>query len=373
MLPLSHKVVDRGEEAVAYGLCYIVDALLQASEPLRLGLLDRRRHLLGDAGTLPHRVVKIEDVVLQIPGLGIQQINEGDGFGVPKSLLQLHLLSGVHCLAELAPKLFEDFRHRQELVVGVKEGEAQCLAALRRRAEEGFVLCTGFRPSHGRLQHTEDCKLFFQRDVGGGGRRAQALDALGHAGAGRFERPDAFRYSSGEHFPELDVGEVVIVALIDAVAGGEQGGHFRGRRLGGLGGQGRESGKLGDALVRQRRYAALDVIGRADEVSLCGAAPLVGEVSGRALQRVQVFHAQRSQLTQGPARFKRGLHGCEHCAGDLGASPLHRGTRFDEPAEGLAQRVQLGHVCPHAGGDTGQRPGEVIDHVHNKRQFEDGF
>ena len=251
MLPLPHEVVDRGEEAVAYGLRHVVDALLQASEPLRFGLLDSRRHILGDSGALPHRVVEVEDIILQVPGLGIQQVDEGDGFGVPESLLQLHLLSGVHCLAELAPKLFEDFRHRQELIVGVKEGEAQCLAAFRRRAEEGFVLCTGFRPSHGGLQHTEDCKLFLQRDVGGGGRRAQALDALGHAGAGRLERPDAFRYSSREHFPELDVGEIVVVALIDAVAGGEQGGHFRGRRLGGLSGQGCESGKLGDTLVRQ--------------------------------------------------------------------------------------------------------------------------
>ena len=42
-------------------------------------------------------------------------------------------------------------------------------------------------------------------------------------------------------------------------------------------------------------------------------------------------------------------------------------------AEGLAQRVQLGHVRPHAGGDASQRAREVVDHVHDKRQFEDGF
>ena len=40
-------------------------------------------------------------------GYGIYKVDEGDGFGVPESLLQLHLLSGVHCLTELAPKLFK--------------------------------------------------------------------------------------------------------------------------------------------------------------------------------------------------------------------------------------------------------------------------
>ena len=42
---------------------------------------------MGNSGALPHCVVKIKDVVLQVPGLGVEQVDEGNGFGVPESLL----------------------------------------------------------------------------------------------------------------------------------------------------------------------------------------------------------------------------------------------------------------------------------------------
>ena len=61
------------------------------------------------------------------------------------------------------------------------------------------------------MQHTEDCKLFLQRDVGGGGRRAQALDALGHAGAGRLECPDSSLSDEG-------VAEFTALAALTAKA-----------------------------------------------------------------------------------------------------------------------------------------------------------
>ena len=99
-----------------------MDLLPEALIALRLGLLDGGGHLLGDAGTLAHCIVEAENVAFQVADLAVHQIDEGDCLGVSEGFLQLHFLSRVHGLTELAPEDIQDLRHTQELVVGIEEG-----------------------------------------------------------------------------------------------------------------------------------------------------------------------------------------------------------------------------------------------------------
>ena len=61
----------------------------------------------------------------------------------------------------------------------------------------------------------------------------------------------------------------------------------------------------------------LDVIGRADEVRLRRARPLIGEAACGVLDRFKVLHTQRGQLTQRTPRFKGRLYRGEHSVYDL--------------------------------------------------------
>ena len=108
---LPHDCIDSREEAVPEVFRDIVYLLLEPLELLRLRLVDRRRHLGGDAYPSAHRIIEGEDVVLKVARLVIHEINERDGLRVPERLLQLHLLGGVHRFAELAPELLEYLWH----------------------------------------------------------------------------------------------------------------------------------------------------------------------------------------------------------------------------------------------------------------------
>ena len=350
-----------------------MDALLESLEAFRLRLLNGGGHLLRDRHALSERAVHIDDVVLQVADLVIHQVDERYGLGVAEGFLQLHLFGGVHCLAELAPQDVEDLRHTQELVVGVCELEPQFLAALGGAAEEGFVFCARFRAAHRCLQHTQDGELLFQRHLRRGRRCAEVLDCLCHAGAGGLERSDGVGDASREHLAELHVAQVAVVVFINAVACGKQRGHLARRGLRRLCGQGREACELCDALIREGGDAALDVVGRADEVRLRRARPLIGEAACGVFDRFKVLHTQRGQLTQRTPRFKGRLYRGEHSVYDLRARLLHRRTRLCHAAEGLACGVQLGDVCADLGRHARHRPGEVVDHVHNERQLKYGL
>ena len=205
LFSLAHEVVDSGEERVPYGLRDVVDALLQSLELLRLSLIDRRGHLQCDARAGAERVVHTDDVVLKVSDLVIHEVDKGDGLCVAEGFLQLHLLGGVHRFAELPAQLVQDFRHTEELIVGVRKAEAQGFAALRCRSQERLVLGARLAAAHCGLQHTQNRELLFEGDVCGRCRRAQCLDTLSHAGAGCLELLDALRDTSREHLTELKV------------------------------------------------------------------------------------------------------------------------------------------------------------------------
>ena len=110
-LGLAHKVVDGGEQTVSDRLRDVVDALLQTVIPLRLRLVDRGGHSLGDIRARAEGVVHPEDVVLQLARLAVHEVDEGDGLSVAECFLQLHLFSRVHGLPELALENLQDLRH----------------------------------------------------------------------------------------------------------------------------------------------------------------------------------------------------------------------------------------------------------------------
>ena len=120
-----------------------------------------------------------------------------------------------------------------------------------------------------------------------------------------------------EHLTKFHIGEVVIVVLVDAVARSKEGRHLPDRGLRRLRREAREGCVLGDAFVGERGDAALDVVGRADEVGLRRPGPLVGEAPGRVLHGFQVFDAQRGELADRPARLEGGLDRGEDGLGDL--------------------------------------------------------
>ena len=130
---------------------------------------------------------------------------------------------------------------------------------------------------------------------------------------------------------------------------------------------------MSDAFVRQGGDAALDVVGCGNEVRLRCTGPLVGEVAGSILHHAQVLHAQRGKLAQGSARLEGRLYRCQDGPGDLASHLLHDSPGLRHVPEALADRVQLGHVRAHLGRDTSHRPREIVDHVHNERQFENGL
>lgn len=90
-----------------------------------LSLIDRRGHLQRDARAGAECVVHTDDVVLKVSDLVIHEVDKGDGLCVAEGFLQLHLLGGVHRFAELPAQLVQDFRHTEELIIGVREAEAQ--------------------------------------------------------------------------------------------------------------------------------------------------------------------------------------------------------------------------------------------------------
>ena len=350
-----------------------MDLLPEALIALRLGLLDGGGHLLGDAGTLAHCIVEAENVAFQVADLTVHQVDEGDCLGVSEGFLQLHFLSCVHGLAELAPEDIQDLRHTQELVVGVEEGQAQRLAALGGRPEEGFVLGARLAAAHGGLEHAQHGELLLQGDLCRGGRCTQCLDRLGHTGTRGLKGTDALSDTRREDLSKLQVGKIIIVTFVNAVARGKEGRHLSRRGLSRLCRQGSQAGKLGYSLIGEGCDAAFDVIGRADEVSLRRPRPLIGEAACGVLYSAQIPHTQGGQLADGPAGLEGCLHRSEGRAGDLRAHFLHDRAGLGRGAKCLAQGIQPGDVRPHLGGDAGHGPAEVVDHVHHKRQLEYGL
>ncbi|MPM09069.1 hypothetical protein SDC9_55385 [bioreactor metagenome] len=100
---------------------------------------------------------------------------------------------------------------------------------------------------------------------------------------------------------------------------------------------------------------------------------MVGEAPGRCLHRLEVLDAEGSKFSQSSACGEGRLYRGQSCARDLRAQLLHDRARLYHAAEGLACALELGGGAAHIRGDARHRARQVVDHIHDERQFEYGL